>query len=106
MDNLTVLLDYNDLQGYGRPTEICYFEPVRDKWEAFGWQVYEADGHNFKQLLEAFRKPAHGKPKLIIAKTLKGKGVPFMENQMKWHYYIVSEELRDRALERLCKIVL
>jgi len=103
VDNLTAILDYNNLQGYGVPTEICCFEPVADKWKAFGWQAYIVDGHNFSEIASAFRKPNYGLPKIIIAKTLKGKGISFMENQMKWHYYIVSDELREKALEELCK---
>jgi transketolase len=106
VDNLTAIMDYNNLQGYGRPTEICHFEPVADKWRAFGWQVCQIDGHDFKQILDAFQRLHHGKPKIIIAKTVKGKGVPFMENQMKWHYYIVTDELSDKAQKELCKHVL
>ncbi len=102
IDNFTAIMDHNDLQGYGRPTEICHFEPIVDKWKAFGWQVYRADGHNFKALISAFNKPNNGKPKIIIADTCKGKGVPFMENQMKWHYFIVTEELKEEALKSLC----
>jgi transketolase len=103
VDNLTAILDYNNLQGYGVPTEICCFEPIFDKWKAFGWQAYEVDGHNLSEILNAFDKSHNGKPKIIIAKTLKGKGVSFMENQMKWHYYIVTDELRYKALKELCK---
>lgn len=102
IDNFTVIMDHNDLQGYGRPSQICYFEPIADKWKAFGWQVYRVDGHSFKALISAFNKPHNGKPKIIIADTCKGKGVPFMENQMKWHYFIVTEELKEKALKSLC----
>ena len=102
IDNLTAIVDYNDLQGYGCPTKICSFEPVLDKWKAFGWQPYKVDGHNFKEIVSAFKKPHHGKPKVIVAKTIKGKGVSFMENEMKWHYYVVTDELREKALKELC----
>ncbi|MBI3793707.1 MAG: transketolase [Nitrospinae bacterium] len=101
IDNFTVLLDYNNLQGYGRPTEICHYEPVRAKWEAFGWQVYEVGGHDYRQLIGALDAPSNGKPKIIIAKTIKGKGVSFMENEMKWHYFIVTDEFKKQALEEL-----
>ncbi len=104
VDNLTAILDYNNLQGYGRPTEICHFEPVADKWRAFGWQVYQANGHDFRQILSAFQKPHHGKPKMIIARTVKGKGVSFMEDQLKWHYFIVTDKIRDEAIKELCKL--
>ena len=102
VDNLTVIMDYNNLQGYGRPTEICYFEPVIKKWEAFGWQPYRINGHNFNEIIAVFKKPHNGKPKIIIADTCKGKGVAFMENQMKWHYFIVTEELKEKALQGIC----
>jgi len=97
-DNLTALLDYNNLQGYGRPTELCHYEPVADKWNAFGWEVYQVDGHDFSEILAAFEKEHNGKPKIIIAKTIKGKGVSFMEDELKWHYYIVTEKLKQQAL--------
>lgn len=101
LDNVTAIIDYNNLQGYGRPNEICYYEPVIDKWKAFGWGVYAVDGHNFKEILAAFKKAHHGKPKIIVAKTIKGKGVSFMEDELKWHYYIVTEDLKKKALVEL-----
>ncbi|MBM4149530.1 MAG: transketolase [Lentisphaerae bacterium] len=101
LDNLTVLLDVNRLQGYGRPQELCAFEPVQDKWAAFGWDVRRLDGHNMAGLLEACRLPACGKPRVLVCDTVKGKGVSFMEDELKWHYYIVTEELRDRAFGEL-----
>ncbi len=104
LDNVTVLMDRNDLQGYGRPTEICYFEPIVDKWKAFGWRVDRVDGHDFKQVLAAIRKPHAGRPKMIIADTRKGKGVSFMEDQMKWHYFVVTDEVRLQAMRELCGV--
>jgi len=103
IDNFTAIMDHNNLQGYGRPKEICHFEPIIDKWKAFGWQVERVGGHNFQELIDAFNEPNLGKPKIIIADTCKGKGVSFMENEMKWHYFIVTEELRQKAMEELCK---
>jgi len=101
IDNFTAILDYNNLQGYGRPKEICSYEPVAKKWRTFGWQVYSVDGHNFDQIVSAFKKNHNGKPKIIIAKTVKGKGVPFMEDQMKWHYFIVTKDLKEQAMNFL-----
>jgi len=101
LSNVTAMLDFNNLQGYGRPKEICYYEPVCDKWRSFGWEPYEVDGHDFSEILEAFQKPHKGKPKIIIAKTIKGKGVSFMEDELKWHYFIVTEELKEKALKEL-----
>ncbi len=102
VDNLTAILDYNNLQGYGRPTELCHFEPIVEKWKAFGWQPHKVDGHNFTQIFKALKQPNKGKPKIIIARTVKGKGVPFMENENKWHYFIVTDELKKEALKNLC----
>ena len=96
-------MDYNNLQGYGRPTQICHFEPIIDKWRAFGWEVYRVDGHNFGEIITAFEKPHKRKPKIIIADTQKGKGVSFMENDMKWHYFLVSGAIKKKAMQDLCK---
>ena len=103
LDNVSVILDYNNLQGYGRPTEICQYEPIIDKWKAFGWQVYEVNGHDFKEILASFKKPHKGKPKIIIAHTTKGKGIPFMEDELKWHYFIVTEEIKKKSLKEINK---
>ncbi len=103
IDNFTAILDYNNLQGYGRPSEICYYEPVIDKWNAFGWQAYRVDGHNFVEIINAFRQPNNGKPKIVIADTIKGKGVSFMENELKWHYFVVTEEVKKQAMQDLNK---
>lgn len=101
LDNVTAVMDYNNLQGYGRPTDICHFEPILDKWRAFGWDACETDGHDFSKLANTFNKPHKGKPRIIIARTHKGKGVGFMEDEMKWHYFIVTDELRKKALRCL-----
>ncbi len=103
LDNLTVLVDYNNLQGYGRPRELCSYEPVEDKWRAFGWEAVRADGHDFPSIRRALRFPHSGRPKVIVADTTKGKGVPFMEDEMKWHYFIVTDELREEAMAHLCR---
>ncbi len=101
IDNLTAILDYNNLQGYGSPTQICSFEPIPKKWQNFGWQVYKTCGHDFKQIIQTLDKPSYGKPKIIIAKTIKGKGVSFMENNLKWHYYAVDKDTLKKALLEL-----
>jgi len=101
LDNFTAILDYNNLQGYGRPTEICSFEPVKQKWDAFGWHTVEVDGHDHNTLRKALAEDSGGRPKLIIAHTVKGKGVSFMEDQLIWHYYLVTDEHKQKALEEL-----
>ena len=101
LDNFTACLDYNNLQGYGRAKELCNFEPVRDKWEAFGWEVLEIDGHDLPAIKAAAEAERCGKPRMIVARTVKGKGVSFMEDQLIWHYYIVTDELKNKALAEL-----
>jgi transketolase len=101
LDNFTVLMDYNNLQGYSRTQDICSFEPVDAKWEAFGWHVVNIDGHDPEAIRDALREESFGKPKMIVGRTTKGKGVSFMEDELKWHYYIVTDEHRDKALEEL-----
>lgn len=101
LDNVTVIMDCNNLQAYGRPEEICSFEPIAPKWQAFGWHVCDVDGHDHGSILDALHENSQGKPKMIIARTIKGKGVSFMENELIWHYYIVTAEHRARALEEI-----
>ena len=80
LDNLIAILDYNHLQGFGRAEEVINLEPLVDKWQAFGWSVKELDGHNFKEIIQVFdRVPLKkNKPNMIIANTVKGKGVSFL----------------------------
>jgi transketolase len=101
IDNFTAVLDYNNLQGYGRATELCSYEPIADKWQSFGWFAITVDGHNTEDLQQAFNADSEGKPKIIIAKTTKGKGVSFMEDQLVWHYYMVTDDHKQKALEEL-----
>jgi transketolase len=101
VDNFTAILDYNNLQGYGKTREVCAFEPVVDKWRAFGWRVVEVDGHDAEAMASAMREPGCGKPTILIAHTVKGKGVSFMENKLVWHYYMVSDQHRAQAMEEL-----
>jgi transketolase len=101
LDNVTAIVDYNNLQGYGRPRDICSFEPVADKWAAFGWDVAEVDGHDHGSLLAALSAEPAGRPRVVIARTIKGKGVSFMEDQLIWHYYVVTQELMTNALLEL-----
>ena len=87
LDNLTVILDYNKIQLDDFVTKILDLEPVVTKWQAFGWAVQEIDGHDYAQLLNAFdqAKATKGRPSFIVAHTVKGKGVPWMENNPEWH---------------------
>ena len=87
LDNLTVIVDYNKIQLDDFVAKILDLEPVVDKWKAFGWPVLEIDGHDFEQLEKALdqAEATRGTPSLIVAHTVKGKGVSFMENNPEWH---------------------
>lgn len=106
LDNLTVILDYNKGQIDGHTDDVMSLEPLADKWRAFNWDVRSVDGHNLQDLDRAFtetRKPttAPGKPRMIIANTVKGKGVSFMENLIKWHGSAPNKEETAKALEEI-----
>ena len=100
LDNLTVLIDRNDLQGYGRASELLSYEPIDEKFRAFNWNVLRIDGHNHQAIKDAIEVQTD-KPKMIICDTIKGKGVNFMEDELKWHYFIVTDEIKAKALECL-----
>ncbi|MCM8765531.1 MAG: transketolase [Candidatus Omnitrophica bacterium] len=102
-DNLCAILDYNGFQIDGRVQEIMNIEPLREKWQAFGWHTIEIDGHNLEEILSAYAtaKTIKGKPTIIIAKTIKGKGVSFMENTVDFHGRAPNAEETKRALEEL-----
>ncbi len=101
--NLTAILDYNGLQIDGPVSEVLSPLPLAEKWQAFGWAVREIDGHDFAALINAFSWAAEGRecPSLILARTVKGKGVSFMENQVDWHGAAPSKEQAARALAEL-----
>lgn len=103
LDNLIAIVDYNKIQSLGNVKDILDLEPLCAKWEAFGWNTREIDGHDMDRLEEAlndipFQK---GKPSCVIAHTIKGKGVSFMENQLLWHYRSPDSEELKRALKEL-----
>lgn len=103
LDNLCAFLDSNNLQIDGNVSEIMGVEPLDKKWEAFGWNVIKIDGHDFEQILSALDKAREykGKPTMIIAKTIKGKGVSFMENVCGFHGVAPTLEELERALAEL-----
>ncbi|MCH8741633.1 transketolase [Patescibacteria group bacterium] len=103
LDNLFVIVDANELQAMGKVEEILNIEPLKDKWKAFGWEVREINGHNFEEIEKSLiSSPSHKeKPIVIIAKTIKGKGVSFMEGKNLYHYKAPSEEEYQRALKEL-----
>lgn len=104
LSHLIVLIDRNDLQGYGRASELLSYEPLEQKWSAFGWECKRVDGHNIELMKESIMthclSQTH-KPLVLICDTTKGKGVGFMEDKLEWHYYLVSDEVYHNALKEL-----
>ena len=94
VDNLIVLIDFNKWQATGRSKDVLALDPLADKWRAFGWDACEIDGHDMVQIVDVLtrQKNSVGKPVAVIAHTVKGKGVSFMEDDNNWHYKIPSEE--------------
>ncbi len=103
LDNLVLIIDYNKIQSFGRVEDVLDLEPFADKLRAFKWNVQELDGHNHEALQNCFANlPAKsGMPTAIIAHTVKGQGVSFMENKLLWHYKSPTEEQFQEALEEL-----
>ncbi len=107
LDNLCGIVDRNGLQIDGRTDDIKTLEPLADKWRAFGWNVIEIDGHNVTEISGAMNRfrHSHFRPTVLIAHTIKGKGVSFMENQAGWHGKAPSKEQAEAALMELSQEV-
>ena len=103
LDNLCAIIDNNKLQITGTNAEVCNTDPIDAKFESFGWAVKQVDGNDVKALKEAFAAMPFevGKPSLIIAHTIKGKGVSFMENSVKWHHGVPDQEQYKNAITEL-----
>lgn len=103
LDNLTAIIDRNGLQISGSTEDVMKLEQLKAKWEAFGWDVYEADGHDITKLIDLLNQTVQqeGKPRMVIASTTKGKGVSFMENVAKWHHGVPTAEQLEQALAEL-----
>lgn len=103
LDNLTAFVDYNGLQIDGNISDVMNPAPIDKKFEAFGWNTLIIDGHNYDEILEAIEKAKNtkGQPTVIVCKTVKGKGVSFMENQAGWHGTAPSVEQRDQAIKEI-----
>ena len=99
LENLIAIVDYNKLQATGKSNEILNIKPLNKKWKSFGWHVIECDGNDHKSLSYSFKKilKSKKKPKILIAHTIKGKGISFMENNNNWHYRSPSKEELGRA---------
>lgn len=103
LDNLVAIIDHNGLQIDGRNDDVMTVNPIGAKFESFGWNVIEIDGHDMKQILDAFAKArkCKGRPTAIVAQTVKGKGVSFMEGQAGWHGKTPDDEQTAQALAEL-----
>ena len=103
LDNLIAIVDKNRIQSFGHVKDILDLEPLAEKWRAFGWAVREVDGHDMQQIQDAFASVPfeQDKPSVIIAHTIKGKGVSFMEDTLAWHYKSPTEEQLAQALKEL-----
>ena len=105
LDNLCLIIDNNNLQIDGKVTEVMSIYPLKEKLQSFGFEVFEVDGNNIDELITVFQKAKtiKEKPTAVIAKTIKGKGVDFMENQVSWHGKAPKEEEYKSAMEELNK---
>ena len=103
LDNLCLIIDYNKIQSLGATNDVLKLEPLKTKLEAFNLNVIQIDGHDHQALLNAFKsiESLKGKPSVIIADTIKGKGVSFMENQLLWHYKSPNEEQYNQAIKEI-----
>jgi len=99
LDNIVAMIDYNKIQSFGTVKEVLDLEPLADKWRAFGWEVVEVEGHDHAALHNVFlHLKKNGKPTLILAHTIKGKGVSFMENTLAWHYKSPNDQELAQAI--------
>ena len=102
LDNLNVILDKNNFQQTGANNEIMDLGNLFDKWKSFGWEVDTVDGHNIEDLKKYFdKKNTSSKPKILIAKTIKGKGFSFSENNNAWHHSVMTKSIYEKAKEEL-----
>ncbi len=103
LDNLCAILDHNRFQIDGRVEDVMNIEPLEDKWKAFGWNTISIDGHDIKQVIDAYNKAEtiKGKPSIIIAKTVKGKGVSFMEHTSDWHGKTPNKDESIKAINEI-----
>lgn len=103
LGNITAVVDRNRLQQGARTEETKRLEPLDEKWRSFGWEVRTVDGHDHAALLEAFTTPVDGVPVVVLAQTVKGKGVSFMEDRVEWHHKVPDAEQVQAAIEELSR---
>ncbi len=101
LKNLTVIIDKNDFQQTGKNEEILDLGNLTEKWKSFGWETYECDGHDVEHLYKILKKNENKKPKAIVAKTIKGKGISFTENNNDWHHNILTKKNYELGLSEI-----
>jgi transketolase len=104
LENLVAIVDYNKLQIDGPTNEVMSLEPLVEKWTSFGWHVWSIDGNDIASILDCFAEVTaypDAEPRVIIANTVKGKGVSFIENQVGWHYRAPNQEEKEKALQEI-----
>jgi len=102
LNNITGIVDFNKLQSYGRTNEVINQKNMVKRWNVFGWDSYEVNGHDINEIEKVLRFP-HNKPKAIIAHTIKGKGISFMEDRLEWHYKSPNDNELFKAIQELDK---
>jgi transketolase len=106
LDNLTIIIDKNNLQGFGQTKDVLNMENMAERWQSFNWNVSECDGHDFisiNKCVTELQNKANSRPNCIIANTIKGKGVSFMENRLEWHYLPMNDEQYKIAINEITK---
>ena len=104
LNNLIVIVDRNKLQGCGRDSEVLNYGDMAEKWRAFGFHVFDIDGHDYEMIDQTMKQAVYGdnvQPAAIIAQTTKGKGVSFMEDRLEWHYKSLNDEQYAQAMKEL-----
>ena len=103
LDNLIAIVDYNELQAFGQTKEVVELEPFAEKWASFGWEAKKINGYDFSEIQDVLSNVplSRNKPSVIVAKTIKGRGVSFMENKLAWHYKSPNRDQYKLALKEL-----
>lgn len=101
LDNLIAFIDRNTLQISGKTEDVMALGDLDAKWKAFGWETIHINGHDHQAIIDACNRPTVGRPRIIIAKTIKGKGVSFIENRVEWHHHVLNKEELDTAISEL-----
>lgn len=107
LSNLTAVIDMNGQQALGYTRDVLDLSAMADRWRAFGWDAHDVDGHDIEQMVQTMTRVGDddGPPRVVVAATVFGRGVPFMENQLAWHYLPMSDEQFAQALEAVAEVL-